>query len=161
MIKLLFVCTGNICRSPLAQGIFTRQVSDAGLSQQFVIDSAGTHAHFAGNAPDPHARAAAGMKGIDISRYRSRRITAADFLYFDRILAADHHNMVAMNTMCRNVSRAKLELLMTYAGGDYPEEIPDPYGGGMEGFVDIVDRLEKACRALLASVAGEINVRDR
>jgi len=134
MIKLLFVCTGNICRSPLAQGIFTCLVSDAGLRRQFVIDSAGTHAHFAGNAPDPHARAVAGMKGIDISRYRSRRITSADFLYFDRILAADHHNMVAMNTLCRKDCRTKLELLMTYAGENYPEEIPDPYGAGMEGF---------------------------
>lgn len=161
MIKLLFVCTGNICRSPLAQGIFIRLVVDAGLRQQFVIDSAGTHAHCAGSAPDPHAQAAAGMKGIDISRFRSRRITSTDFLYFDHILAADHHNMATMYTMCRRDCRNKLELLMPYAGNEFPEEIPDPYGDGMERFLDIMDRIEKACGGLLAGLTGATSVRDR
>lgn len=162
MIKVLFVCTGNICRSPIAQGLFTQYVQEASLEEYFVIDSVGTHAWCAGNAPEPFAQAAVQSRGIDISHLRARKISSHDYDYFDHILTADRSNNIHMSAECGDRNRDKIQLLMKYAPDFGIDDIPDPYGDGMQGFLDIMDMIDQACIRLLQVLREQItNVRDR
>ena len=124
--SVLLVCTGNICRSPLAEGILRHHVSAAGLNME--IDSAGTHAYHVGEAPDPRARRVALDHGINIDQLRARRIEADDFRRFERILVADRANLQALNARLGRVASAA-ELLLAYASEGGTDEVPDPYYG--------------------------------
>ncbi len=157
-IKILFVCTGNICRSPTAEGLFKEQVKLAGIEKKVVIDSAGTHAWCEGDPPDSFAQAALQAKGIDISHQRSRKITLQDYDYFDLILAADHFNEANLMAECNSSNRHKIKMLMSYAPKLGTTEIPDPYGGGMNGFNNALKMIERACAGLLKEIQNNLPI---
>lgn len=149
MVKVLFVCMGNICRSPTAHGVFQRLVEQTGLHQHIEIDSAGTHAYHIGNPPDSRAQAAALRRGIDLSLQRARRIAADDFKRFDYILAMDQDNLSLLRTACPPQHVHKLSLFLEYAPELKIQEVPDPYYGGATGFEQVLDLVEIASEGLL------------
>lgn len=150
--RLLFVCMGNICRSPTAKGLFDRTLSEAGI--EFVSESAGTHGYHVGRPPDPRAVEAALRAGVDIRGDIARRLVAEDFRRFDRILAMDRANVEAANAMRPPDPIARVQLVMELAPDYGMDEVPDPYYGGEAGFVRVVDMLEAAARALARELAG-------
>lgn len=152
MTKVLFVCMGNICRSPSAEGVFRQLVGEAGLSDYVRIDSAGTHAFHVGEAPDARAQAAARKRGYDISHREARQITQDDFREFDLILAMDWDNLAALQQQCPKQYQHKLMLLMRFANEYEEATVPDPYYGGPEGFGKVLDYIEDACQGVLELV---------
>mgnify|MGYP001552588953 CR=1 FL=1 len=152
MVKVLFVCMGNICRSPTAQGVFERILDEYSLSQQVDVDSAGTYAYHAGEAPDRRAIAAASSRGIDISKQRARAVQVEDFDKFDLILAMDMSNLDALKEIAPATSKAKLKLFMDFASSGGAREVPDPYFGGTSGFEVVLDMIQDASKGLLKEV---------
>lgn len=151
--SVLFVCMGNICRSPTAEGMFRWLATERGLADRLAIDSAGTHGYHLGRPPDPRAREAAAARGIDISGLRARRVEAADFGRFHHVLAMDRPNLAALERLRAAAGRGPYpRLLMSYAAGTDVEEVPDPYYGGDDGFENVLDLVEAACRGLLDSI---------
>lgn len=155
MRSVLFICTGNICRSPTAEGVFRKMVADAGLAHAIRVDSAGTHAYHVGEPPDTRAQAFARSRGYDLSGIRARRIDAGDFDAFDLIVAMDrdHHEILAR--MAPPAARPKVGLMLTYARRANTLDVPDPYYGGPEGFELVLDLIEDAAAGLLAALQGE------
>ena len=152
MTKVLFVCMGNICRSPSAEGVFRHMVADAGLSDVVGIDSAGTHSFHLGESPDARSTAAARKRGYEVSQREARQITPEDFRDFDLILAMDWDNLSAMQQQCPKMYQHKLMLLMRFANDFEEATVPDPYYGGPEGFGKVLDYLEDACQGVLELV---------
>ena len=152
MTKVLFVCMGNICRSPSAEGVFRHLVNDAGLSAVVGIDSAGTHSFHLGEATDARAAAAARKRGYEMTSREARQVTADDFRDFDLILAMDWENLSAMQQQCPKPYQHKLMLLMRFANDFEEATVPDPYYGGPEGFGKVLDYLEDACQGVLELV---------
>ncbi len=152
MTKVLFVCTGNICRSPSAEGVFRHIVEDAGLGGVIGADSAGTHAYHVGEAADVRSQAAARKRGYDISGHVARQVKADDFREFDLILAMDWENLAALQQMCPKVYQHKLMLLMRFSNEYEEATVPDPYYGGPEGFGKVLDYLEDACEGVMEVV---------
>lgn len=156
MTKVLFVCMGNICRSPSAEGVFRKMLKDAGLSDLVQIESAGTHAFHLGDPPDARAQAVARKRGYDISDIRARQIQTDDFREFDIILAMDWENLSHMQQQSPKTYQHKLALLMRFSN-DYEEAtVPDPYYGGPEGFAKVLDYIEDACQGLLEVVKKRV-----
>ena len=153
--KVLFVCTGNICRSPTAEGVFRKRVAEAGLSERFVIDSAGTHGYHVGEPPDERAQAAAARHGYDISSLRARKIELEDFVRFDRVLAMDEENYTILARLSQPSNGHKLQMMMEYARRFPAGDVPDPYYGGQRGFDRVIEMLEDACSGLLQSLLDE------
>jgi protein-tyrosine phosphatase len=151
-LRVLFVCTGNICRSPTAEGIFRKLVADAGMSASVVADSAGTHDYHVGEPPDPRSREAAAERGYDLSALRARRVERADFERFDLIIAMDRGHLGALSRMVHPATSGKLKLMMSYAKSYSQSDVPDPYYGGPEDFERVLDMLEDAARGLLESL---------
>lgn len=151
-IQVLFVCMGNICRSPTAEGVFRKVVNDAGLADQFVIDSAGTHAYHIGDQPDRRAQEAALRRGVDLSAQRARKVVAADFDRFHYVLAMDDGNLKQLQTIRDQSQTAVVKLLMEFAPDLGVREVPDPYYGGAVGFERVLDMVESASAALLAEI---------
>ena len=149
---VLFVCTGNICRSPTAEAIFQKLAADAGIAESVTADSAGTHGYHVGEPPDPRAQEAAAKRGYDLSALRARRFEQADFQRFDLILAMDRDHYSILSNMARHSAGHKLKLMMSYARRFADEEVPDPYYGGPQGFERVLDMLEDAARGLLESL---------
>ncbi|MBE0620552.1 MAG: low molecular weight phosphotyrosine protein phosphatase [Burkholderiales bacterium] len=149
---ILFCCTGNICRSPTAEGVFAKKIADAGLVGRVVVDSAGTHGYHVGEAPDPRTQSAAKVRGYDLSTMRARRVERADFERFDLVLAMDHDNRAFLARLCPPSSSHKLKLMMEYAHGYTDSQVPDPYGGGPKGFDRVLDMLEDATEGLLEAL---------
>lgn len=147
--RVLFVCMGNICRSPMAQGIFRQMVRQAGLEDVVKVASAGTHAFHAGESPDSRAQALVARRGIDISDLRASRIEDADFDQFDMILAMDWDNLSLLQQMAPKRAHHKLQLLMRFASEHETATIPDPYYGNAQGFEQVLDYIEDACNGLL------------
>ena len=151
-VSVLFVCMGNICRSPTAEAVFRARAEEAGLAQRILIDSAGTHDYHIGNPPDARTQQAAKLRGYDLSRLRGRQVSKADFARFDYILAMDHPNLVMLYHKCPSELHQRLGLFMDYARQHDELEVPDPYHGGAEGFVQVLDMVEDAAQGLLQHI---------
>lgn len=152
MVRVLFVCLGNICRSPMAEGVFRKLVEEAGYADHVQIDSAGTHAYHIGEPPDERAQAAAARRGVDISGLRGRQATAEDFIRFDYVLAMDHENHASLRALCPAGEEYKLRLFLEYAVKATVRSVPDPYFGGASGFNRVLDLIEDAAQGLLLEV---------
>jgi len=152
MVNVLFVCLGNICRSPTAEGIFTKLVQDEGLGKQIRIDSAGTHAYHVGNPPDARAQAAARKRGVELADLRARKVLAEDFEVFDYVLAMDLNNYEDLSEICPPGQEEKLSLFLEFAPDADVREVPDPYYGGATGFERVLDLVEQAARGLLDDI---------
>lgn len=152
MVKVLFVCMGNICRSPTAEGVFTEVVKKAGLQDKIFIDSAGTHAYHVGNEPDQRAQAAARKRNIDLSSQRARKVEPDDFNKFDYVLPMDESNYAELEYISADNSRAKLSLFLDFSENATQKEVPDPYYGGEQGFEHVLDLIEDASAGLLNSI---------
>lgn len=148
--SVLFVCMGNICRSPTAEGVFRKVVAERAPPFRVHIDSAGTHAYHVGNAPDPRAVRAAERRGIDLSGQRARRVTVEDFERFDLVLAMDEDNVEALLELCPAERRERVKLLLEFAPRVGRRDVPDPYYGGSNGFEHVLDLVEEAAMGLLA-----------
>ncbi len=149
---VLFVCTGNICRSPTAEGVFRALVEREGVADRFLIDSAGTHGYHIGDAPDPRAVAHAARRGYDLSNLRARKVTAADFERFDLILACDNGHHGLLRRLADKAHHGRIAMFLDYAPELGFTEIPDPYYGGPEGFEHVLDIVERAAQGLLAAL---------
>jgi protein-tyrosine phosphatase len=147
--RVLFVCMGNICRSPMAEGVFRHLIRQAGLDEVVKVSSAGTHAFHAGEAPDARAQAIASKRGFDISDLRAVRVSDEDFDNFDMILAMDWDNLSLLQQMAPKRLHHKLQLLMRFASEHETATIPDPYYGNQQGFEQALDYIEDACAGLL------------
>ena len=154
-MKVLFVCLGNICRSPTAEGVFRHYVEQAGLSDKITIDSAGTSDWHLGKTPDPRTVVAAAQRGYDVSTLRGRQVTAEDFAEFDLILAMDKSNHSDLQEIQPAASRAELGLYLPRFGIS-PDEVPDPYYGGEDGFELVLDMLEHASQVLLDEIKAKM-----
>jgi len=147
-MKVLFVCTGNICRSPTAEGVMRKMIAGEGLEVQ--VESAGTHDYHVGEAPDERSQRHAERRGYDLRAQRARQVSPEDFVRFDLILAMDRGHLRQLERLRPAGHRAKLRLLL----GD--RDVPDPYYGGAEGFEEVLDLVEDACRDLIAELRASI-----
>jgi protein-tyrosine phosphatase len=146
-MRVLFVCMGNICRSPTAEGVFRQALHAHGGSIE--IDSAGTHDYHVGEPPDRRAIAAAQRRGIDLSGLRARQVSDEDFARFDLVLAMDRDNLDLLQRRAPAQYQERIKLVMEFAPDAYTREVPDPYYGGAKGFEEVLDLLEKAAQGLL------------
>ncbi|QQS55058.1 MAG: low molecular weight phosphotyrosine protein phosphatase [Candidatus Competibacteraceae bacterium] len=150
MVKVLFVCMGNICRSPMAEGVFRRMLEGVGLVEQVYVDSAGTHSYHIGAPPDSRGQATALSRGVDLRDLRARRVVAADFVEFDYLLAMDRANYQDLLAACQDAElRSRIRLFMDFAPALPEREVPDPYYGGPTGFERVMDLVEEGAQGLL------------
>jgi len=149
--SVLFVCMGNICRSPTAEGVFRYHAEQAGVLEQLDIESAGTHAYHAGEPPDRRARAAAERRGMSLDGIFARRVSSEDYERFDYIIAMDEDNLARLQDESPEEHRSKLRLFLEFSEGD-EREVPDPYYGGAAGFERVLDLVEEASRGLLETL---------
>ena len=150
--SVLFVCMGNICRSPTAEGVFRHLAEQAGVAGQLQIDSAGTHAYHAGEPPDHRARAAAERRGMSLEGIVARRVTEDDFERFDYIVAMDEDNLERLRAEAPVHYHDKIRLFLEFGSSD-EREVPDPYYGGSAGFERVLDLVEEASRGLLETLS--------
>ncbi|HEY6644915.1 low molecular weight protein-tyrosine-phosphatase [Povalibacter sp.] len=151
-MRILFVCLGNICRSPTAEGVFRRLLMERQLEQRFEVDSAGTHDYHVGKPPDARSIAAARRRGIDLSGLRARAVDARDAERFDLILAMDDENLDELRRRFDATYHHRLALMMSYAPDARTNAVPDPYYGGERGFEEVLDLLEQAAEGLLSDL---------
>lgn len=157
MIKVLFVCLGNICRSPTADGVLRKKIQAAGLADQVEVDSAGTSNWHIGKAPDARSQQAAAKRGYDLSLLRARQVAPSDFTEFDYVLAMDYDNLSDLKAIKPAQARTEPQLfLKTFGSDEYSSEVPDPYYGGDQGFEKVLDMLEDACTNLLADIRQKL-----
>ena len=156
---VLFVCLGNICRSPTAEGVFRAAAERAGMAQHVRIDSAGTGDWHIGEPPDRRAIAAARERGIELAHLRARQVERADFARFDWILAMDCSNLAALDAMRPDSYRGHLGLFLDFAPELGVAEVPDPWSGGPHAFARVLDLVERASEALLAQVRAGLSRR--
>ena len=150
MVRVLFVCMGNICRSPLAQGVFEDVLRREGLEGEVSVDSAGTGAWHVGSPPDERALSAASLRGVDISSQRARRIKPEDCRNFDYVLTMDEENYRAVAGLCRG--SAVVRPFLDFATDSPETAVPDPYYGGPDGFEHVLDLVEEASEGLLEDI---------
>lgn len=156
MIKVLFVCLGNICRSPLGEGVFRHLVAEQGLEDRFLIDSAGTGNWHIGAPPHADSQRVARERGMDISDQRARQLTPLDLREFDYLIAMDSSNKEGILALDPNGRFAdKVKLMLEYHPTSGLKDVPDPYFGGPEGFYPVLDMIEEACRNLLGEILSE------
>jgi protein-tyrosine phosphatase len=158
---VLFVCMGNICRSPTAEGVFRKLVEERAPQLRIQIDSAGTHDYHVGEAPDPRAIAAAARRGIDLEPLRARMVEEADFERFDLVVAMDRLNREVLLDRSPETYRDRVRLMMDFAPSLEVEDVPDPYYGGPVGFERVLDLVEEAARGLLDEVMQRTGARPR
>ena len=154
VVSVLFVCLGNICRSPTAHGVLEALLEQQGLSRAVKVDSCGTGDWHVGQAPDRRAAAEAGKRGYELSHLRARQIKAADFRRFHYILAMDHMNLADLRDMCPADYEGHLGLFLPFAAESVIEEVPDPYYGGVDGFSQVLDLVEAASEGLLQQICA-------
>jgi protein-tyrosine phosphatase len=151
-LGVLFVCTANICRSPTAEAMFRSKASRAGIADQLLIDSAGTHGYLLGYEPDSSAQVAAKNRGYDLSSLRARKVSRADLETFQYVLAMDMNNLTVLHRLGEPDLWQKPKLMMSYSSLYKVKEVPDPYGGRAEGFELVLDMLESATDGLIVAV---------
>ena len=149
-MKILFVCLGNICRSPTAAGVLRTLAAREAPELSIEVDSAGTAAYHVGEPPDPRTRQAAARRGYDLSALRARIVEPADFERFDLIVAMDRESLRVLRQRAPPAAHERLRLLLEFAPEAGPEDVPDPYYGGPNGFEEVLDLIEAAARGLLA-----------
>jgi protein-tyrosine phosphatase len=165
MVRVLFVCMGNICRSPTAAGVFRALVEREGLAEVVVVDSAGTHAYHEGEGADRRAVHTAARRGIDLSEHVARGVRRADFDSFDFILAMDRDNLSELCGRAPAAARSRIRLFLEFAdpdalGAPRPViEVPDPYYGGPDGFDHVLDLIEAASAGLLVEIRRTLDSR--
>lgn len=159
MLKLLFVCMGNICRSPTAEGMFQKLLEQSELKTQIQIDSAGTHSYHIGEPPDRRSQLVALQRGIHLSHLRARQVKSEDFTQFDYILAMDKNNYGWLDSHCPQQHKHKLYLFLAFAPHLKQREVPDPYYGGATGFDQVLDLTEAASQGLLAHLRQQLQGR--
>lgn len=146
--NILLVCMGNICRSPIAEGVLRQRVAEAGLTSHLRCDSAGTHGYHAGEAPDERARRIAGEAGIDLTGLRARPVLAEDFARFDWVLAMDRSNLLTLRRDCPPEHQHKVQLFLEFAGAA-AAEVPDPYYGNLDGFRTVLTLCEQGAAGVI------------
>jgi protein-tyrosine phosphatase len=151
-IKVLFVCMGNICRSPTAEGVFAKLLNEQYLEEHFAIDSAGTHAYHVGEPPDLRAQKAALDRGIELVHLRARKVALDDFEKFDFLLAMDCDNYSSLIDACPEKHKEKVKYFLDYASHLGEREVPDPYFGGKYGFEKVLDMIEEASAGFLKTL---------
>ena len=149
-IGVLFVCMGNICRSPTAEAVFRHAVRQAGLQPVIECDSAGTHGYHIGEPPDKRAQQAALGRGYDMSNLRGRKVSRKDFEKFDHVVAMDRHNLALLEDLCPTLHAHKLALYCDFHAEYAGREVPDPYYGGPQGFEQVLDMIEAVSESLVA-----------
>jgi protein-tyrosine phosphatase len=154
-IKVLFVCMGNICRSPTAEGVFRHLIEQEGLQDRIAIDSAGTGEWHIGSPPDERALSAATTRGYDLSRLRARQVTRDDFAEFDYVLAMDAQNVHDLRRLAPREHAHKIRLFTDFCSSGACE-VPDPYAGGPEGFEEVLDLVEDAAQGFLRHVRAQL-----
>lgn len=154
-MKVLFVCLGNICRSPTAEGVFRHKLQQAGLAELIEVDSAGTGDWHVGKAPDMRTRQAALRRGYDLSALRARQVTVDDFARYDLVLAMDSSNLQHLGALRPVASVGELDLFLRRYQLAF-DDVPDPYYGGEEGFEHVLDLIEQACDGLLIELKGRL-----
>ena len=153
--KVLFVCTGNICRSPTAEGVSRGLAMRQGVDHLFEFDSAGTHGYHVGEPPDPRTIAAALRRGYDLAPLRARRVTDFDFIRFDYLLAMDREHLELLQRACPRPHRNKLGLFLEFSQRFDADEVPDPYYGGAHGFDHVLDLVEDAATQLILKLSAK------
>lgn len=148
-MKILFVCMGNICRSPTAEGVFRKLAADSPLAGTLEIDSAGTIGFHAGHPPDPRSIKHAALRGVDLKNLRAREVIAADFERFDHVIAMDDRNVEHLKSLCPAPLSGKIKLLTAFADTCKLREVPDPYYGAAGDFELVLDVIEEGCRGLI------------
>lgn len=151
-VGVIFICMGNICRSPTAEAVFRRYVEQAELASHIHIDSAGTHDYHIGAAPDPRTQQAARQRGYDMSKLRGRQVEATDFARFDYVLAMDMANLSILERLRPRDAQSHLGLFLEFAARHIEREVPDPYYGGADGFERVLDMVEDAAAGLLQHI---------
>ena len=157
-VSVLFVCLGNICRSPTAHGVFEQLVADHQLGHSIRTDSAGTAAWHIGKQPDSRSIAAAANRGYDLTPLRARQVTVSDFEHFDYILAMDQSNLTDLQRLCPPDYSGELALFLTYGDSD-TLAVPDPYYGDGDGFESVLDLVEQASEGLLSHIQRNAKLR--
>lgn len=155
MYKVLFVCTGNICRSPSAEAVFRHRVEVAGLAHAIACDSVGTHGYHIGETPDPRSVAAALRRGVDMSRLRARKLHPDDYAEYDLMLAMDGGHLRLMEMGNKGAGKAQLAMLLAHAGVAHTQDVPDPYYSNAQAFEQVLDLVEEASDALIARICKE------
>lgn len=156
-LKVLFVCMGNICRSPTAHGVFQSLVDVEGLAEKILIDSAGLHSFHAGNSPDLRSQAVARGHGVELSHFSARQFVAADFMDFDFLLAMDGSNYSGMRHLQPERPRGQISMILEYSSKYDQAEVPDPYYGD-DGFELVYDMVADACAGLLKTIRQQNNI---
>ncbi|MES1982580.1 MAG: low molecular weight protein-tyrosine-phosphatase [Pseudomonadota bacterium] len=154
-IAVLFICMGNICRSPTAEAVFRARVEEAGLAQLILIDSAGTHDYHIGEPPDTRTQRTAKSRGYDLGMLRGRQVNTRDFDEFDYILAMDNANLAILRRLCPAELHPRLGLFLQYAHKHQENEVPDPYYGNADGFEHVLDLVEDAADGLLVHILAD------
>lgn len=154
-MRVLFVCLGNICRSPTAEGVLRHKLREAGLTDQVQVASAGTGEWHIGKAPDKRSQAAARLRGYDLSTQRAQQVTGADFARYDLILAMDQNNLRNLQALQPARGKAELDLFLRRYDAAV-DEVPDPYYDGDQGFEQVLDLIECACDLLVIELKGRV-----
>jgi protein-tyrosine phosphatase len=160
-MRILFVCMGNICRSPSAEGVFRSLVAARAPQLSVELDSAGTHDYHVGEPPDERSIAAARRRGIDLSTLRARTVKAGDFDYYDLILAMDEQNLRELRRRAPAQRHDRIRLMMEFVPAATTRAVPDPYYGGPQGFEQVLDLLEEAAEGLLSEMLSRAEARPR
>lgn len=156
MVKVLFVCSGNICRSPTAEGVFRALLRREGIDHLVSTDSAGTHDYHLGDPPDPRSQQAARVRGVDIDDLRARKVRREDFEAFDYVLAMDRGHFRQLEALCPPALKHRLRMFMSFAPDFGAAEVPDPYYGDDNGFERVLDMCEAAAAGLLTEIRANI-----
>ncbi len=157
-VKVLFVCMGNICRSPTAHGVFQSLVAEQGLEESIQVDSAGTHSYHIDSSPDLRSQATAQSRGIDLAGLRARRFVTTDFAEFDYLLAMDHVNLADMLALKPDgKTRARAKLILEFSDKFEQPEVPDPYFG-YDGFDLVFDMIDDAAHGLLKDIRSQYGI---
>jgi low molecular weight protein-tyrosine phosphatase len=156
-VAVLVVCTGNICRSPTAEGVLRRLAEKRGLADRVRIESAGTHDYHVGEGPDPRSQRHASRRGYDLSELRAAQVSAEDFESYDYILAMDRGHLRILKALAPRDARARIGLFLDASARWKGEDVPDPYYGGAEGFEQVLDMVEEAAERWLDRIESELD----